>query len=247
MTERPAIEVIRPQWAAPAHVQALSTTRAGGVSRGHYASLNLATHVGDEPDAIARNRAHLKNALNLPGEPCWLTQTHGTVLIEARRYPTPPEADACFCVRPGQVCAILTADCLPILLCDRRGETLLAVHAGWRGLLENIITKALDALPIARRDWLAWIGPGIGVEAYTVGTELVARFCAQDAGNSACFVHGNDSIKANLPALAERQLQRAGVTAVSRYEGCTAAESARFFSYRRQGITGRMATLIWRQ
>lgn len=239
------IETVVPQWPAPANVHAVCTTRAGGVSTGAYASLNLASHVGDAPDAVATNRARLCKALDLPGEPCWLAQTHGTNVVEARTYSIPPEADASFSTTRQHVCAILTADCLPILLCDRQGRTVLAIHAGWRGLLSNIVARTLEHFEVARADWMVWIGPGISATAYALGADLATRFSARDAAYATCFATREGITFADLPALAELQLRAAGVHTVSRYHGCTADEPARFFSYRRDGVTGRFASLIW--
>lgn len=244
-TERPGLEIVTPRWPAPAHVRALCTTREGGVSSGVYRSLNLALHVGDEPAAVRRNRARLREALALPAAPCWLEQTHGTALIEAATYSSPPAADAVYSARHGQVCAIMTADCLPILLCDRQGSVVLALHAGWRGLLSNIVARALSAFDIPRTEWLAWIGPGISAAAYAVGEDLVEQFCARDPAYRTCFIRDAAGTRADLPGLAELQLRSAGLVQVSRYPGCTASEPQRFFSYRRDGVTGRFATLIW--
>lgn len=239
------IETIAPQWPAPANVRAVCSTRAGGVSVGPYASLNLATHVGDEPAAVVVNRERLRIALDLPTEPCWLQQTHHATLVEARAYATPPEADASYSRDRHGVCVILSADCLPILLCDRQGTIVLAIHAGWRGLHSEIIGRALEAFNTPRADWLAWIGPGISAAGYAVGADFATQFVAKDPAYAACFETRANTTFADLPALAACQLRAAGVHSIARYAGCTAAESARFFSYRRDGTTGRVASLIW--
>lgn len=235
---------IRPQWDAPPGVVAWSTTREGGVSSGPYASLNLATHVGDEAAAVTLNRTRLVTTLPLPGSPRWLTQVHGNTCVEAATVEAPVAADAAWTTRSGVVCAVLTADCLPLLLCDRAGTRVAAVHAGWRGLHDGVIAATLAALGVPAQTLCAWIGPGIGVEAYAVGADLRARFLALDPGNAECFLRRGDRWHADLPALARRQLQQAGVESIAASELCTYADR-RFYSYRRDGVTGRFASLIW--
>ena len=238
-------EILRPDWRAPPNVRAAITTRRGGVSQGPHASLNLGSHVDDDPDAVRHNRALLRTHLALPAEPCWLNQTHGTDLVEATRAHQPPSADAAFSRTAGEICAILTADCLPILLCNRSGATVLAIHAGWRGLLDGIISRCVETLAEDPADWMAWIGPGISGAAYEVGSELVALFTAREPRWSRYFTPMQDKMRADLPALAEDQLAMAGIADITRYAGCTAGEPERFFSYRRDGLTGRFASLIW--
>lgn len=235
---------LTPHWGAPRHVQACVTTRDGGVSRGPYASLNLATHVADVADDVAANRTRLAHALNLPGAPRWLTQVHGTRCVDAATIGEPVEADAAWTARPGVVCAILTADCLPILLCDRAGTRIAAVHAGWRGLCDGVIASTLAALAVPGADLCAWIGPGIGVAAYAVGAELRDRFMAVDADAQSCFVRRNDTWYADLAGLARQQLTRAGVSEIADCGLCTYGDT-RFYSHRRDGVTGRFASLIW--
>jgi len=238
-------EILTPDWRAPPNVRAAITTRRGGVSRGPHASLNLGSHVEDDPEAVRRNRALLRAQLALPAEPCWLNQTHGTELVEAAFAAQPPAADAAFSRTRGQVCAILTADCLPILLCNRSGTTVLAIHAGWRGLLDGIIARCVQTLAEDPAQWMAWIGPGISGDAYEVGPELVTRFTTREPRWSRYFAPLQDKMRADLPALAADQLAMAGITDITRYAGCTASEPERFFSYRRDGLTGRFASLIW--
>lgn len=238
-------EILTPHWRAPPNVRAAVTTRRGGVSRGPHASLNLGGHVEDDPNAVRHNRALLRDHLALPGEPCWLNQTHGTALVEATCVAQPPTADAVFSRTAGEICAILTADCLPLLLCNRAGTTVLAIHAGWRGLLDGIIARCVGTLAEDPADWMAWIGPGISGAAYEVGPELAARFTAREPRWSRYFVPVQDKMRADLPALAADQLTTAGITDITRHAGCTASEPERFFSYRRDGLTGRFASLIW--
>ena len=236
---------LRPDWPAPANVRALVTLRDGGTSTGPYASLNLAGHVGDRSEAVATNRAKLRETQRLPSEPCWLEQVHGNVCIRAERsLPSPPVADAAWTGTAGVVCAVLTADCLPILLCDRAGTSVAAVHAGWRGLAGGVIANAVRCLT-ASTGLLAWIGPGIGPPAYRVDDGFRERFLALEPGYGAAFSPHADGWHCDLGLVALLQLHAAGVREVSRYAGCCHAEPERFFSHRRDGVCGRFASLIW--
>jgi len=244
MTEGGDIVLIRPDWPAPPNVAACSTTREGGVSRGPWASLNLGDHVGDDPAAVQRNRVRLAEALKLPGEPQWLQQVHGTAVC------TPGHAvacaDACIDDRPGRVCVVMTADCLPVLLCNRRGTRVGAAHAGWRGLLAGVLEQTVAAFADPPSDLLAWLGPAIGPGAFEVGDEVRAAFVDEDSAGADCFVdHGPGHWLADIYGLARQRLLRAGVTAVSGGGLCTYSDPARFFSYRREHRTGRMASLVW--
>ena len=242
-------DVIVPDWPAPPSVRACTTTRRGGASTGAFASLNLAQHVGDDPAAVVANRARLRAALALPAEPLWLAQVHGCDAVSlnaAAGAAEPPAADAAVTHVPGRVCAVLTADCLPVLLCDRGGSVCAAVHAGWRGLHRGVIEAALARLGRPPAAVLAWLGPAIGQRRFEVGPEVRAAFLAQDAGVADAFRPGaGDRWLADLYALAHRRLTAAGVEQVSGGGLCTASDAARFYSYRRDGRTGRMATLIW--
>ena len=236
---------LRPAWPAPPNVRTLVTLRDGGTSVGPYASFNLATHVGDEPGVVAGNRAHLVNAFELPSEPCWLEQTHGATCVAAHdRLPTLPQADAAWTNRRGVVCAVLTADCLPILLCDAKGTTVAAVHAGWRGLAGGVLASAVANLPQSQA-LMAWIGPGIGPAAYRVDETFRARFIALDRLHAEAFSIREDGWHCDLAEIAIRQLSALGVQAITRYPGCSHAEADRFFSHRRDGVSGRFASLIW--
>lgn len=237
-------ELIVPDWPAPAHVRAVQTTRRGGVSRGPYASLNLGDHVGDDAACVAANRARL-GAL-LPAEPIWLRQVHGVAVADADSASPGSAADAAIARRPGRVCAVMTADCLPVLLCDRGGSVVGAVHAGWRGLCAGVIEATLAAMRVPAADVLAWLGPAIGPQAFEVGDEVRAAFLAHDAAATAAFApHGQGKWLADIGRLARRRLAAAGVRAVSGGGQCTVADRERFFSYRRDGVTGRMATCVW--
>jgi polyphenol oxidase len=241
---------IRPDWPAPARVRAYATTRDGGVSIGAYASLNLADHVGDAPERVARNRGLLREHLGLPGEPLWLRQVHGCDLVSHLSVePSGPracEADGALASAPGQVCAVMTADCLPVLLCDDRGVRVAAVHAGWRGLADGILEQAVASMGVPSERLLVWLGPAIGPDAFEVGPEVRARFIDADRDCEEAFRPSpSGRWLADLAGLARRRLARLGVTGVYGGSYCTHSDSRRFFSYRRDGVTGRMASLIW--
>jgi len=236
---------IAADWPAPAAVRAGVTTRQGGVSQGPYHGFNLADHVGDDPVAVAENRAQLRRMLQLPAEPDWLKQVHG---IGVSTLPAPgATADASVSRQPGQVCAVLTADCLPVLLCDRRGVTVAAAHAGWRGLATGVIRETVLAMGQEPAGLLAWLGPAIGPEAFEVGDDVRQAFLAENAGYASAFVAGAMPGKwlLDLYAAARRQLAVLGVTQVFGGGFCTYRDVQRFYSYRRDRQTGRMASLIW--
>lgn len=235
---------IVPDWPAPPRVRALITTRAGGASSGAYAGLNLGLRSGDAAEDVARNRARLRQWL--PAEPLWLRQVHGTTVVEADGAEGDPEADAAYARRPGAVCAALTADCLPLLLCDEAGAKVAAVHAGWRGLCAGVIEQTLRAIDSPAQALLAYLGPAIGPRAYEVGAEVREAFVAADAPSAAAFAPGKPGkFYADLYALARRRLARSGVARIYGGGYCTYTERERFYSYRRDGATGRMASLIW--
>lgn len=240
-----SLEFITPAWSSPPQVHALTTTRRGGVSLPPYDSLNLGDHVGDDPAAVAWNRRRLLEKLELPGEPRWLSQVHGICSADAAMVEMGCEADASYTDRAGVVCAVLTADCLPILLCDREGRRVAAVHAGWRGLLGGVIEQTVSAMG-SDSELLAWLGPAIGPNAFEVGDEVRAAFIAHTPDAEAAFVpSANARWLADIYTLARQRLHRAGVSSVSGGEYCTYSERERFYSYRRDGRTGRMASLIW--
>lgn len=237
---------LEPDWPAPPRVRAVSTLRDGGVSRGVYASLNLAGHVGDDPALVNKNRARLRATLRLPAEPCWLEQVHGSAVVEAGSWPTPMRADACVARGPGRVCAVLTADCLPVLFCSRSGDRVAAAHAGWRGLAGGVLDSAMSSLGLPGDELLAWLGPAIGPSAFEVGEEVRIAFTARDAAAAQAFQpNARGRWQADLYGLARLELARLGVRTVCGGGACTYAEQDRFFSYRRDGLTGRMATLVW--
>lgn len=236
-----------PDWPAPANVRAASTLRTGGVSRGRYASLNLGTHVGDVPEAVADNRARLRATLRLPAEPCWLEQVHGSTAVEAGSAAVkPPRADASIARGRGVVCAVLTADCLPVLFCSVDGDRVAAAHAGWRGLAGGILDSTVSSLGLPGAALMAWLGPAIGPQAFEVGDEVRIAFTARDAAAASAFVpNARGRWQADLYRLARLELARLGVHSVFGGSACTYSDEERFFSYRRDGETGRMATLIW--
>lgn len=244
-----ADEFIRPDWPAPAQVHACTTTRAGGFSTGGYASLNLADHVGDDPVHVEQNRQRLATALALPSPPLWLRQVHGVRVVDAGSCDAAPEADAAVATHAGVVCGVLTADCLPLLLCDRQGTRVAAAHAGWRGLAAGVIEATVAALEHPAIELLAWLGPAISAPAYVVGDEVRAAFVSHAARASEAFRPApQGGWQADLYRLARQRLAALGVNAVYGGERCTFREPAHFYSYRRDGAgSGRMASLIWLQ
>ena len=236
---------IVPDWPAPANVKALITTRAGGVSKGPFASFNLGLRTGDDPQAVAANRDRLNSLL--PQQPSWLRQVHGTSVIEADTLAGRPEADAGIARRPGTVCAVLVADCIPVLLADRAGTTIAIAHAGWRGLAGGVIENTARRMAVDPRGLIAYLGPGIGPGAFEVGADVRDAFLACDADAAAAFTpHAAGKWLADLFLLARQRLRRAGVGEIHGGALCTYSNARRFFSYRRERTTGRMAALIWR-
>lgn len=264
---------IVPDWPAPERVKALQTTRRGGVSLAPYDSLNLGSHVGDNPLAVARNRM-LLNTL-LPSEPVWLEQVHGAAVADADAAGCRVQADACIARQRGSVCVVMTADCLPVLLCDKKSTVVGAVHAGWKGLAAGVIEATVQAMDVAPQSLMAWLGPAIGQQAFEVGDEVRAAFVAAQPQAAAAFIPGqsgkclaitsdlasvvdspsrtaNSSISgmsrvwfADIYALARLRLNALGITQIYGGGRCTYREREKFFSYRRDGVTGRMGTFIW--
>lgn len=239
------LELITPDWPAPANVKALSSTRHGGTSAGPYAALNLGNHVGDDPKSVAANRALLGR--HIPMEPLWLTQVHGTTVVDAACTCPHAEADASIARMANRICAIMTADCLPVLFCDARGTAVGAAHAGWRGLNAGILEATVKAMQTPPGEIMAWLGPAIGPDAFEVGPEVRAAFTAHDPAAASAFRPGTHDGKwlADLYLLARQRLAACSVTQVYGGNRCTFTEEETFFSYRRDGTTGRMASLIW--
>lgn len=246
-TESP--QWIVPRWNAPANVRAAFTLRVGGVSEGPFASLNTGTHVGDAPAHVAENRRRIHAALDLPSEPLWLNQVHGTAVFDAQSGSgsAPPTADAAATRKPDTVVAIQVADCLPVLFAARDGSAVAAAHAGWRGLVAGVLENTVQSLELPGAELVAWLGPCIGPLQFEVGDEVRAAFVAQDARATDAFVR-NDRNRwlCNLQLLARQRLVACGVLDVSADDACTVADPRRFFSYRRDGQCGRMVALIHR-
>jgi YfiH family protein len=240
------IHWLEPDWPVPPRVRVISTLRTGGVSTGPYASLNLAAHVGDRAEAVVENRRRLREAATLPGEPLWLEQVHGVDVLVHEGTAASRSADASVAFVPARVCAVLTADCLPIVLADRAGTRVGVAHAGWRGLLAGVVEAIIARLGSEPGDLVAWLGPAIGAGAFEVGAEVRDAYARRSAGLAAAFV-ANDRgrFNADLCGLARAILAGAGVDAVHGGGWCTHTEAARFYSFRRDGVTGRMATLAW--
>lgn len=240
---------ITPDWPAPPNVKAAATLRTGGVSEGAFSSLNLGSHVGDAPAAVAENRSLLRAALKLPAEPTWLNQVHGINVAAAEGAASvPPTADASVARGTGAVCVVMTADCLPVLFCDRAGTRVGAAHAGWRGLAGGVLGATIKALDVSPSQLMAWLGPAIEQDAFEVGDEVHEAFLKLAADNAAAFdANARGRWQADLYQLARNELARLGVTAVYGGGFKCFADSERFFSYRRESRTGRMATLVWLQ
>ncbi|MEO6421330.1 MAG: peptidoglycan editing factor PgeF [Candidatus Nitrotoga sp.] len=235
---------ITPDWPAPKNVRTLQTTRNGGMSGAPYDSLNLSSNVGDAPLAVARNRMLLEPIL--PSEPVWLKQVHGVVVADAAQAECWPEADASISTHPGAVCVVTTADCLPVILCNDQGSVVSAVHAGWRGLCDGVIEHTIRAMDVPPNTLMAWLGPAIGAKAFEIGNEVCAEFIGKDKLTAAAFVPGtSEKWFADIYQLAGFRLNASGVTRVYGGGLCTYADSANFFSYRRDSVTGRMGTFIW--
>ena len=239
-----AVPCCVPQWPAPPTVRAFATTRAGGVSCGPYASLNLGESVGDDAAAVAANRARVR--VLLPAAPRWLRQVHGNQVVIADAVTAPVAADATVTRRRDVVCAVSIADCMPVLFCDRAGTTVAAAHAGWRGLAAGVLENTIAALNVPAHELLAWLGPRIGPTAFEVGAEVYEAFLAGQPDARAAFRPcAPAKWWCDLALLAQQRLLQAGVDQVFDSGECTWLQPARFFSYRRERITGRMAAFIW--
>ncbi|MCX7185868.1 MAG: peptidoglycan editing factor PgeF [Methylophilales bacterium] len=241
------LDFILPNWPAPANVKALQTTRVGGVSVGLYTSLNLGAHVGDNHVFVEHNRQLL--APYLPSSPVWINQVHGIKVINASSSRGLQDADASYSTLANVVCATMTADCLPVLLCDTKGTVVAAVHAGWRGLCDGVIEAAVHEMAVPASEVLAWLGPAIGPQSFEVGDDVRTQFIAVDPRASHAFKSHADKWLCDLYLLAKQRLQSVGVSqiygATINTEFCTYSEGERFYSFRRDNVTGRMASLIW--
>ena len=245
MTESP--RWITPDWPAPQQVRAASSLRVGGVSTEGYASLNLASHVEDDPQRVEENRRRLAEALQLPDQPQWLEQSHSRRVLDLDSD-TSRDGDAAVTRRPGRVAVVLTADCLPVLFCDRAGSVVAAAHAGWRGLAGGILENTVAAMATPPNELMAWLGPAIGPQHFEVGDEVRDAFLRD-------LAQAEDAFRATRPGhwlcdlyrLARLRLRRAGLQRVYGGDRCTGSEADAFFSYRREPRCGRQASLIWLQ
>lgn len=234
-------------WPAPAHIHAGTTTRQGGESRAPFNRLNLAGHVGDDKETVTRNRALLRQQLQLPDEPHWLNQTHSNRVVRVRTPASPKVADAAYTNKSNTVCAVLTADCVPILLCNRAGTEIAAIHAGWRGLCANVINNTIACFASGREQLIAWIGPHISPRHYTVHDD-VRNPCIDSLSESVAEAFqqtDRDTWHADLGLMARVSLLKAGMAEVYACNLCTYQNREYFYSYRREKKTGRMASLIW--
>ncbi|MGH8140661.1 MAG: peptidoglycan editing factor PgeF [Steroidobacteraceae bacterium] len=241
--------ILTPDWPAPPAVRAAFTLRMGGVSAAPYDSLNLGARVGDSPEAVEENRRRIREQLRLPDDPVWLEQVHGTAVLNLDEYnttPTLPRADAAVAQSAGRVCAVQVADCMPVLFAARDGSAVGVAHAGWRGLSAGVLESTLRGLDAQVSQLLAWMGPAIGAAHFEVGDDVRAAFMAEDVGAAGAFVaNPRGRWQCNLYALARRRLAALGVSEIYGGGWCTYADAERFFSFRRDGVCGRMAALIW--
>ena len=237
-----AYSYIIPDWPVASQVKAISTLRTGGISQAPYDSMNLAQHVGDDKTVVAQNRA----LLNLPAEPLWLSQVHSAQVVDAAQAAVDSEADASFSRQAGVICCVMTADCLPLLVCNRAGTEVAAIHAGWRGMAAGIIEQTIHTLTSAPSELRVWLGPGIGADVYEVGDEVRNAFVQQHNQATLAFTpSASGKWLADMYQLAKQRLARLGVTEVYGGDYCTYSQADKFFSYRRDGVTGRMASMIW--
>ncbi|MEQ6971226.1 purine nucleoside phosphorylase YfiH [Pectobacterium polaris] len=238
--------LIYPDWPLPESVKSCSTTRIGGCSRAPYDSLNVGNHVGDEPAHVTENRQTLVELAGLPTMPHWLEQVHGTDVIRIGEVsPTSVCGDAAYTDKKGKVCTVMTADCLPVLFCAINGDEVAAAHAGWRGLHAGVLEETLACFRAQPAQIMAWLGPAIGPDAFEVGPEVRDAFIQHDAAAASAFRPEGNKFFADIYQLARLRLRAAGVTQIFGGNACTVSEPHKFFSYRRDGVTGRMASLIW--
>ncbi len=240
--------VIRPSWNIPKHIKAFTTLRTGGESLFPFDSLNLGDHVGDDPITVTNNRKRLFLDKNLPNQPVYLTQTHSTRVITLPYFNDNLEADAVYTNQENQVCLVMTADCLPVLFCNKDGTEVAAAHAGWRGLCDGILEETVKKFKKPASEMTVWLGPAISQNAFQVGKDVREQFCNIDPQAIVAFKadpNEKDKYFADLYQIATQRLNKLGITQISGGVHCTYTEQDKFFSYRRDGQTGRMATLIW--
>ncbi|MGV3740387.1 MAG: peptidoglycan editing factor PgeF [Gammaproteobacteria bacterium] len=239
--------MINAQWPAPSNIRAITTTRMGGVSKADYATFNLAEHVGDNHEHVAANRQILSDILQLPSEPIWLEQTHSTRCVNVDKPQFERNADAALTRQQHKVLAIMTADCLPILICDRQGTEIAAIHAGWRGLANGIVDNTVNMLNSDLSQYIAWLGPAICGHCYATGAEVLDHFVSRYPYAAQAFTQIEDQWFADLARMATLILNDLGIGAVYPSQYCTFESNSQFYSYRRAAQTGRIATLIWFQ
>ncbi len=249
------MSLFKPDWDLPDNVKAFCTERKGGVSQAPFDGFNLATHVGDDIDRIEKNRQHLQQLAQLPNSPVWLNQQHTDIAIQltsdlnlnTNTHQT-PIADASWTQDKKQVCVVMTADCLPILVAAKDGSCVAAIHAGWKGLADGIITKTLNNMPVEPDAVTAWVGPAISQAEFEVGQDVYDVFCQNNIENEAFFIEKSREHRkylADIAGIAQREMQVLGVSDVCLSGLCSYVEETRFYSYRRDKVTGRMASLIW--
>jgi len=234
-----------PDWPAPGHVRALTTERSARHPGSPYDGFNLGDHVGDDPGRVVAHRLSLAQQLRLVGQPQWLTQVHGARLCELDGPEEQPTADGSFTTRPGVVCAVLSADCAPVFLSDRIGSFVCLLHAGWRGVIAGVIEQGIAQVPAEPQDIIAWVGPSISQHAFEVGKEVREQFVAADSVDQIYFTGKGDRYMADLPGLVLARLNRCEIAFAAASDCCTYSDPERWFSHRRQGYCGRMASLIW--
>lgn len=244
-----SLEYIIPDWPVQRNIHCVTTTRTGGYSQQEYSSLNLGSHVKDNQESVKKNRHLIEQDLQLPNKPVWLEQVHGSsVVCLPEITPFNNTADAAYTSEAGVVCAVLTADCLPVVFCDQAGEHIAVAHAGWRGLVNGVLENTLQAIPVENKKILCWLGPAIGPKVFEVGEEVVEQFVTRNEIHKNAFVKkSKEKYLANIYQLAKNTLTSHDVKSVYGGDHCTYSESDKFYSYRRDGETGRMATLIWQE
>lgn len=238
------MSIIKPNWSIPNNVEALYTTRSEGVSQKPWDGFNLATHVDDQVNDVLKNRAILLEKAKLAHEPEWLNQTHSIDVAQLDGSKI-RDADAAITKQIGQVAVVLTADCLPLLICNQQGNEVAAIHAGWKGMLDGIITKTIKKMQSKPSELTVWLGPAISQKYFEVGDEVRQQFCDAYSNVAQYFIPNKDKYMADLYGLAKEQLQQMGIQSIHGGEFCSFADNDKFYSYRRDGVTGRMASLIW--
>ena len=242
------MQAIKPNWKAPPNVKAFTTLRHGGVSLAPYDSFNLGDHVEDDKNAVKINRTLLVEKFHLPQMPLFLNQTHSTRVLTLPYDGDDINADAVYTSQPNQVCLVMTADCLPVLFINKQGTEVAAAHAGWRGLCDGVLEQTVAKFHCPPEDILAWFGPAIGPTAFQVGQEVIDQFVAQDLQAISAFIAdpaAEGKFLGNLYQIATQRLNALGITQISGGEHCTYLKADKFFSYRRENVTGRMASVVW--